>query len=147
MNRALVLVAFLLFLCTAAWAQTAATAPPPAADPRVAAGGCQLPDLAGLTPEQIRAAALNAGLEVTFAATPAFPACPVTFLCNSLTDCAAGPVCGTRLIGTCCDSGGGTIFCCPDNGNIRVFKCPCKCAGPNCASTCLTSSNVTTLCV
>jgi hypothetical protein len=145
MKRAIVLVAVLLLTSTMAWAEPAGTAPAPAADPRVAGGGCQLPDLAGLAPAQIQAAALNAGLEVTFAAAPAVPACPVTFHCNSIANCAAGGVCSVGLLGPCCNTGG-VVLCCA-SGNISETRCACKCTGPLCAVSCVHSTEVNWNCV
>jgi hypothetical protein len=69
MKRALFLVAVLFLMSNLAWAQAAGTAPSPVADPR-AGGNCQLPDLAGLSPGQRAAAAINAGLEMTFVDSP-----------------------------------------------------------------------------
>ncbi len=145
MKRALVLFAVLLLSSTLTWAQRAGSAPAPVADPRAAGGSCLLPDLAGLTHGQIAAAALNAGFQVTFEAALAYPACPVTFHCNSMANCVIGPTCTVTNIGDCC-SNGGTNFCCKDGADIMVTACPCRCASPSCPSTCLDDSEVSSTC-
>src|SRR5436309_12935622 len=117
MKRALFLVAVLLLMSNLAWAQAAGTAQASAADPR-AGGNCQLPDLAGLSPGQRAAAALSAGLQVTYVDSPAVPACPVTFQCNSIAGCARGMVCSATFLGPCCSIGGGGVLCCANGGNL-----------------------------
>ena len=145
MKRALVLFAVLLLSSTLTWAQTAGSAPAPVADPRTEGGGCQLPDLAGLAPGELPAAALNAGLQMTFEAAPAVPACPVPFQCNSIAGCAAGPLCGISSLGPCCSSGG-AVLCCANGGNIKVVTCPCKCTGPLCSTACVNSAGISVNC-
>ncbi len=132
MKRAFVLVAFLIFSSNLAWAQAAG-------------GNCQLPDLAGLSPGQRAAAALGAGLQVTYVDTTPVPACPVTFNCNSIAGCGAGSTCSNTVLGRCC-SDGGAVLCC-QFGEILEQQCPCKCtAGAACSSACTSSTNVTVSC-
>jgi hypothetical protein len=137
MKRALVLLALLLVSSTLASAQAPAA---PVADPRSGGGNCPLPDLAGLAPGEVPAAALNAGLQVAFASSPAVPACPVVFHCNSIGACAAGGVCSATILGQCCGTGG-VVICCA-TGNFVEVRCPCKCTGPLCAAQCIHSSEV-----
>src|SRR5947208_8546934 len=144
MKRALFLVAVLLLMSNLAWAQAAGTAPAPVADPR-AGGNCQLPDLAGLSPGQRAAAALGAGLQVTYVDTTPVPACPVAFNCNSIAGCGQGPVCSITSLGPCC-SDGGTILCCQNGGNIIEIQCACRCTGTLCASSCAQHHQVTVNC-
>ncbi len=137
MKRTLFLVAVLLLTSTVAWAQ--------AADLRTAAGGnCQLPNLAGLSPGQRAAAALNAGLQVTYVDTTPVPACPVTFNCNSIAGCGAGSTCRNTVLGRCCQDGG-AVLCC-QFGEILEQQCPCQCTGAVCSSACTSSTNVTVSC-
>jgi hypothetical protein len=144
MKRALFLVAVLFLMSNLAWAQAAGTAPSPVADPR-AGGNCQLPDLAGLSPGQRAAAAINAGLEMTFVDSPAVPACPATFQCDSIAGCARGMVCAATILGPCCNFGTG-VLCCANGGSLVEVQCPCKCTGPLCSSACASSTNVTLNC-
>jgi hypothetical protein len=148
MKRILILVAVLLLSSILSWAQAAGTASAPVADPRTGGGHCQLPNLAGLTPEQRAVAALNAGLQMTYAATPVgspYPACPTTFKCNSVAGCGAGPVCSLTVLGRCCHDGA-AVLCCQDGGEIVVNRCGCVCAGTVCSSACSTKTNVTVSC-
>lgn len=132
MKRALVLVAFLIFTSNLAWAQAAG-------------GNCRLPDLAGLSPGQRAAAAINAGLQMTYMDTTPVPACPVTFNCNSIAGCGAGSTCSNTVLGRCCQDGG-AVLCC-QFGEILEQQCPCKCtAGTVCSSACTSSTNVTVSC-
>jgi hypothetical protein len=145
MKRILVLSVVLLLSSALSWAQAAGTAPAPVADPRAAGGRCVLPDLAGLPPGQRAAAALNAGLQLTYVDTPAYPACPTTFACNSLAGCAAGATCTNTVLGRCCRDGG-AVLCC-QTGEILEQACPCQCTGAVCAtSQCTSSTNVTVSC-
>jgi hypothetical protein len=150
MKRILILVAVLLLSSALSWAQTAGTAPAPVADPRTGGGHCQLPNLAGLTPEQRAAAVLNAGLQVTYAdvvvGSP-YPACPTTFKCNSIDNCKAGSVCNFTVIGRCCHDGS-AVLCCQDGGDIAVDRCACECPlnGGGCSTVCLNSTNVSISC-
>jgi hypothetical protein len=146
MKRVLVLGVVLLLSSALSWAQAAGTAPAPVADPRGTGGRCVLPDLAGLPPAQRAAAALNAGLQLTYVDTPAYPACPTTFSCNSIAGCAAGSICTATVIGRCCRDGG-AVLCCQDGGDIAVDRCPCQCIGPVCLSSCLSSTNVSVSCL
>ena len=77
-------------------------------------------------------------------ASPAVPACPVVFHCNSIGDCAAGGVCSATVLGQCCGTGG-VVICCA-TGNFVEVRCPCKCTGPLCAVQCIHSSEVTLSC-
>jgi hypothetical protein len=142
MKRVLVLLAVLFLSSTLTWA--AAPAPAPVAD-SPAGGGCLLPDLAGLAPGQVAAAALNSGLQMIFVDTPPVPACPVTFHCNSITGCGAGPLCSVSDIGPCCTTGA-AVLCCGNGGDIIVQKCPCRCTGEVCSVVCASSTNVTFSC-
>src|SRR5262245_61778824 len=131
MKRALILVAVLLCTCSVAWAETSA----PAADPLAGSGGgCTLPDLAGLSPEPIAAAALQAGLQIAPTEVQV-PPCPTTFSCNSITNCGAGTPCTVSFIGPCCKPATGPNICCA-NGNIKKTQCPCVCTGNPCAVVC-----------
>jgi len=108
-------------------------------------GGCMLPDLAGLSQEQIAAAALQAG----FQASPTevqVPACPVKFDCTSIFHCGIGPVCSLSNLGACCQTPGGPIICCT-SGTIKVQQCPCVCTGNPCAISCPNSTDVKWRCV
>ena len=140
MKRALFLITVLFLLSNLAWAQ-AGTAPAPVADPRSGGGNCQLPDLAGLSPAQVAAAALGSGLKMTFVDTPAAPACPVTFHCNSIAGCARGLVCDAVILGPCCTDGGATL-CCQNGGNLVETQCGCKCTGEVCLETCAESHEI-----
>jgi hypothetical protein len=149
MKRILILVAVLLLSSALSWAQTAGTAPAPVMDPRTGGGHCQLPNLAGLTPEQRAAAILNAGLKMTSAdigvGSP-YPACPTTFKCNSIANCQAGSICNTTVIGPCCHDGS-AVLCCQDHGDIAVDRCACQCPlGTACSLACLNSTNVSVSC-
>jgi hypothetical protein len=149
MKRILILVAVLLLSSALSWAQTAGTAPAPVADPRTGGGHCQLPNLAGLTPEQRAVAALNAGLQMTYAATVTgpTPACPTTFKCNSIANCQAGSVCSATFLGHCCRDGNATL-CCQDGGDIVVDRCACVCPfGVVCSSACTSKTNVSVNCL
>jgi hypothetical protein len=107
-----------------------------------AGGGCQLPDLAGMTPDQIQLAALAAGFETAPApAQAATPLCPVTFHCNSIGNCAAGPLCSLTDIGSCCAAGSGLVLCCT-SGTIKVTRCPCRCTSPHCSASCSANNEV-----
>ena len=108
------------------------------------AGACRLPDLTGLSPEQIAAAALQAGLQA--AQTKAQdPPCPATFDCSSLFGCAAVTPCTVDFIGPCCKPAHGPSFCC-GSGNIQVTRCPCDCIDLRCQLLCLTSTDVKLSC-
>lgn len=148
MKRVLILVVVLFLMSALSWAQTAGTAAAPVADPRTGGGHCQLPNLAGLTPDQRAVAALNAGLQVTYAdivVSPP-PACPTAFACNSVAGCGAGSVCTATFLGRCCRDGGATL-CCQDGGDIVVTRCGCVCTGPLCSSACSTKTNVSVNCL
>jgi hypothetical protein len=142
----LILLAVLFLSSTPTWAQAAGPSPALAAAPAPAGSGCRLPDLAGLAPGQIAAAALNAGLQMIFVDTPPpVPACPVTFHCNSITGCGIGPLCSVSDIGPCCTTGG-AVLCCGNGGDIIVQRCPCRCTGEVCSVVCAQSTNVTFNC-
>jgi hypothetical protein len=142
MKRTLVFIAALFLAGGLAWAGGESSGGAPATHPLFAeGGGCKLPDFTGLSPEQRTAAALAAGFQVspTYASAPA---CPVTFNCNRIGNCAAGKLCTLGNIGPCCDAGGGNILCCANNGNIWVQQCPCVCTGFICSSLCESSTDV-----
>ena len=137
MKRTLLLAAVLLLTCSLAWAEEAPPADALFAD---SGGGCRLPDLAGLSPEQAAAAALQAGLQTSFHEVQV-PACPVKFDCGSIFNCGIGPLCSLTDIGACCQTSGGPILCCT-NGTIKVRQCPCQCTGNPCAISCPNSTDV-----
>jgi hypothetical protein len=150
MKRTLVLVAVLLLIGPlAAWAEGGAGAHPAPeaqrpADPAAAGGGCALPDLAQLTPDQVAVAALRAGLQMSASASdPTIPACPTTFQCSNIAGCGAGMICSATAIGKCC-SDGNIVLCC--SNNIFVVRCPCKCVLEDCPRQCTQSSQVTWSC-
>jgi hypothetical protein len=108
-----------------------------------AAGGCQLPDLAGLPLEEATARAVAAGFEVV-EPQAALAACPVRFSCSSISACATGMLCSIANIGRCCSTGGLGLCCV--QGSIWVTTCPCRCTGTLCAVACTQSSNVSWTC-
>lgn len=138
MKRTLMLLACLLVTCSIAWTEgpTADLGP---------AGACNLPDFAGLSPEEITAAALAAGFQVG-ATKAAAPLCPPVFRCNSIANCAAGPLCSLGSIGPCCTAPSGLTICCTGGLNIWVQQCPCQCVGNPCSFQCVGSSNLTRFC-
>ncbi|HEX4962504.1 MAG TPA: hypothetical protein VF173_16840 [Thermoanaerobaculia bacterium] len=133
MKRTLVVAAILLFTASLAWAEV-----PPG-------GGCMLPNLAGLSPEQAAAAAFAAGFETSTAVNAAVQPCATPFQCSSIGNCAAGPLCGITDIGQCCSIGGGTL-CCASGGTIKVVTCPCQCTSRLCSLACVNSSDVSMFC-
>lgn len=143
MRSTLVFVAVLLFATHFALAQgTAGRAE--AADPRLASGGCALPDVAGLSPDQIAVAALNAGLQMSAATSdPTIQACPATFLCSSIAGCGSSMVCSATPIGQCCTLGT-AVLCCANT--IFVVRCPCQCVLEDCPRQCGQSTQVTRSC-
>lgn len=143
MKHTLVVAAVLLLTCSLAWAEEPMPNDELFGD---ASGGCMLPDLAGLSPEQISAAALEAGFQVA-PTNVQVPACPVTFHCNSITNCGIGPLCALRDIGPCCTTGGGLTLCCITGQSIQVSRCRCQCTGNPCAIQCPNSTEVNWGCV
>lgn len=137
MKRTLVLVAVLFLTGGMAWG----------AENDFQGGGCMLPDLAGMTPDQAAAAALAAGFEMSSAKLAAAnPACPSTFQCNSIANCGAG-ACSTPVdIGPCCDVAGGGTICCAA-GTIKVRQCGCVCTGFPCVITCPQSTEFRMRCI
>jgi len=112
-----------------------------AAEPS-AGGGCQLPNLTGLTADQIALAALEAGFMIDSAPTPAaVPPCPVTFHCNSIANCGAGTACTVTSLGACCQPATGPKLCCI-SGSITVTTCPCRCTANPCAIQCINSNEL-----
>ena len=109
-------------------------------------GGCQLPNLAGLTPDQAALAALEAGFLIGAPdPTPAaLQPCPTTFLCSSIGNCGAG-ACTSVTIGNCCLASGGLKMCCI-GGPITVVTCPCHCTASPCNIQCPNSNEVTLHC-
>jgi len=145
MQRTLVLIATLLLTGSLAWAEAPVVgATPTAADPRLTGGGCTLPDLAGLTREQLAAAALQAGFQMKAASAEDIQACPTVFHCNSLVGCDAAPLCSLTDIGQCCSTSG-AIICCT-SGHIIVKRCRCECTGPVCSVLCPGSQEVDRTC-
>ncbi len=108
-------------------------------------GGCNLPDVAGLSEAEAAAAALAAGFELPEPTAMAPPACPVNFACNSIGNCAAGPLCSLTVLGPCCTTTTGLRICCL-SGSIKVTQCPCRCSGSPCAIQCVSSSNLSWSC-
>lgn len=141
MKRPLLLLVALLLMASLAWAEAPAPAEDLFAD---SGGGCMLPDLAGLSPEQIAAASLQAGLQMAPNEVQV-PACPVKFDCSSIFNCGIGPVCSITDIGACCQTSGGPIICCI-NGTFKVRKCPCVCTGNPCSISCPNSTDVKSRC-
>lgn len=140
MKRTLVLVVVLLFVGTlAVWAEGT-----PATDPGPAGGGCTLPDLAQLSPDQVAVAALRAGLQLSASTSdPAIPTCPATFQCSSILGCGSSMVCSATPIGKCCVDGG-VVLCCTNT--IWVVRCPCHCVLEDCPHQCSQSTEVTRTC-
>jgi hypothetical protein len=130
----------LLLTCSIAWAEGPAPDGGLAADPGAGGGTCLLPDLAGLSPDQIAAAALGAGFE-TASIDVQVPICPTTFSCTSITNCGVGAPCTVTNIGQCCQPPTGPPSICCING-IKVRRCPCVCVGSPCAALCGTSTDV-----
>ncbi|HEX3553894.1 MAG TPA: hypothetical protein VIA62_11770 [Thermoanaerobaculia bacterium] len=138
MKRVLVLVAVLLLIGSlAAWAEGTAAGPAPG-------GGCVLPDLGQLSPDQVAVAALRAGLQIS-ASTPVstVQACPTTFQCSSIAGCGSSMVCSANPIGNCC-SEGNVVLCC--SHTIFVVSCPCKCVLEDCPRQCGQSTQVNWSC-
>lgn len=137
MKRTLVLVAVLLLTGSLAWAEDPA-------GPGPTGGGCALPDLSQLSPDQVAVAALQAGLQISApTAVDTIPACPATFHCSSIAGCGASMVCTATAIGQCC-SAGPVVICCANN--IFVIRCPCHCVLEDCPLQCRQSSEVTRTC-
>lgn len=143
MKPTLVLVAVLLLTSHFALAEGTASGAM-AADPRLASNGCALPDLAGLSPDQVAVAALNAGLQMSAATSdPTIQACPATFECSSIAGCGSSMVCSATPIGQCCTLGT-AVLCCANT--IFVVRCPCKCVLEDCPRQCAQSTQVTRSC-
>ena len=140
-KRTLILLAGSVLLATLARAEAPAPSGGLFAD---SAGGCMLPDLTGLSPDQIAAAALVAGLQAAPTAAQT-PACPATFDCTSLVGCGAVTPCTVELIGPCCKPAHGPTLCC-ESGNIQVTRCPCDCIDGRCQLLCVTSTDVKLSC-
>jgi hypothetical protein len=143
MKRTLILATCLFAACSIAWAAgptpDLGTVEPGLTD------GCKLPDLSGLSPEQEAAAALAAGFRVA-PTNKALPLCPTVFRCNSIANCAAGPLCALGNIGPCCTTPSGLGICCTGGLNIWVQQCPCQCTGFACSFQCVNSTDVTRFC-
>lgn len=135
MKRAFVLVAVLFLISGVAWGT----------EDDFEGGGCKLPDLAGLTPDEIAVAALAAGLEIPAAVPAAIPACPVTFHCDSIPNCGLGACSTPTDIGRCCNNGGLTLCCA--TGTIKVRQCNCVCTGNPCSTQCIQSTDVRFRCI
>jgi hypothetical protein len=141
MRCTLILLVSLLLTAGMAWAEDNALNADFFAE---SGGGCMLPDLTGLSPEQAAAAAFQAGFRT--ANEVQVPACPVRFDCDSIGNCAAGPLCSLTDIGACCQTAGGPVLCCI-NGTIKVRQCPCQCTGFACSLLCASSTDVKWRCV
>jgi hypothetical protein len=144
MKRTLILLVCLLVTRSIAWAEDPTPDAEVVADPGPG-GACALPDLAGLSPDQIAAAVLEAGLQIQ-GSPAAAPLCPTTFKCNSIANCAAGPLCSLTNIGPCCTTPGGLSICCVGGLNIWVKRCPCQCTAPACSFQCVNSTEVSRFC-
>lgn len=106
--------------------------------------GCTLIDVPADDPEGAAAAIRAAGFIPT--PTPAqLPQCPTHFACNSIGNCASGPLCSITDIGACCRVSPTLIRCCI-SGTIKVVRCPCQCTATICAISCVQSQNVTSSC-
>jgi hypothetical protein len=135
MQRTLVLVAALFLI-----APLAAQAENPVK------GSCSLPDMAGLSPDQIAVAALRAGLTMSPADTSTgipVQSCPTTFECSSIAGCGSSMVCTVNPIGQCCLAGT-VVLCCANT--MFVERCPCKCVSEDCPRLCEVSTQVTRSC-
>jgi len=146
MKSSVVLVLALLLCSGLAWAEDATTHDGAAAtEPVVEAdgGGCMLPDLAGLSDEEARAALDKAGFALSTAPAidMAVPMCPQKFSCSSIVNCGIGSLCAAADIGPCCTTGGGLSLCCIQ-GSIKVRRCPCRCTGNPCNIQCPNSTDV-----
>lgn len=141
-KRTLLLLVSSVLVASLAWAE----APAPSGGLFADSGGrCRLPDLTGLSPEQIAAAGLAAGLQAAPTEAAQNPPCPATFDCSSIFGCGAITPCTVELIGPCCKPAHGPTLCC-DGGNIQVTRCPCDCIDPRCQLFCLTSTDVKLSC-
>jgi hypothetical protein len=136
MKACLILAVVLLLTPGLAAAEEAA---PATADP-FEGGGCVMPDLAGLSEDDATAALRSAGFDLS-PIDAAAPACPITFSCNSITNCGIGMVCSITDIGPCCTTGGGLGLCCI-SGSIKVRQCPCTCTGSPCSVFCPQNTDV-----
>jgi hypothetical protein len=144
MKRMLVLIAALFLISgligSVAWAEGTATTPGPAA------GRCTLPPgLAQMSPDQVAAAALQAGLQIFPKSSDIpIPACPTLFQCSSLPGCGVGGgACTTAVLGKCCSTGA-AVLCCTNE--ILVTRCPCRCMFEDCPHQCDTSAQVIQTC-
>ena len=138
MKRMLALATVLFFAAVPAWSGDEPVADPAWAD----GGGCQLPDVEGLSEAEAEAAISAAGLVKTHAQAPA---CPVPFRCSSIGNCGIGPLCSVTDIGPCCTTPSGVTRCCI-TGTIKVQRCPCRCTGVLCSVLCASSTNVRARC-
>lgn len=141
MKQASICIFVLLLTTGLAWAEETAAA---TIEPGWEGGDCTLPDLTGMSDDEIEAAALAAGLGVE-PTQAAVPACPTPFRCSSIVNCAAGSVCSLTDIGPCCTPSSGLQVCCI-SGTFKVERCPCECTGNPCALTCIESDNVRRRC-
>ncbi len=153
----------LVVLCTGvAWAEEEAEAAAPEAVESVVAaesidfgepfgaeldgGGCELPDLTGLSDGEIGALAGDFGFSVSGQTDAQTPMCPVTSSCPNITNCGVGNPCSAAILGPCCTTSSGLGLCCV-SGNIKVKKCACVCTGSPCALSCVASQYVRWGCV
>lgn len=147
MKQASICVFVLLLTAGLAWAEEAPApdAAPPAdeaapAAPLFEGGGCEMPDLTGLSEQEAETALREAGFEVSSAVETATPVCPTRFDCSSIFNCGIGPLCAVTDIGPCCTTGGLGLCCI--QGTIKVRTCPCTCTGNPCNIQCPNSSDV-----
>lgn len=112
-----------------------------------AGGGCVLPNLEGLSAAEQESALRGSGFELDFEPKAVRVACPATFACNSITNCAAGTNCTVVPLGTsCCTTGPGAAICCANGQQIKVKTCRCRCAANPCSTQCTNSTNVSLQC-
>lgn len=111
-----------------------------------AGGGCVLQDLDGLSEAERENALRGFGFELDLEPKATRAACPATFNCSSIGNCAAGTNCSLVSLGaSCCTVSPGVAICCA-SGPIKVKTCRCRCAGIPCSSQCINSNNVSLQC-
>ena len=105
-------------------------------------GGCQVPDLTGLSEEEAKATAIAAGFSVMEQVPAQLPMCPVRSSCPNILNCGVGGPCSASILGPCCQVPGGGLGICCIAGQITVKQCPCVCTGNPCALSCVSSTHV-----
>lgn len=111
-------------------------------------GGCQLPDLTGLSDLEILAAIEGTGVEARPGVAAQAPLCPTLSQCSSIANCGinAGS-CSSVILGPCCTTSSGLGLCCLPPKNIVVTTCNCTCTANPCAIACAGAKNVGRRCV